>query len=321
MTNFNPINTYFNKLLNPQNIFSRESIPNQNENNNIQKNIINNSSMTQNSKQNIQIQQNIPKVQIMNFENVKMENEIVQKYIQSLMDLPESIEKFIENFEKNSKLQNLNDKTFKFLQVFVENMLNTKALNQLLNENSKNAIQKLLNAMTTVLKNGSGDISQLKEILSVLNSIQASTNLNSNSIKELLLLYIPINYQVFNKDFDFSALEAENEDKIKSSTMSILFETINFSNVFISLNEQEDEITMEVFVCELFPKDRFKNIMINLAKESSIKTYIEFKKSKPSQKHVEKQSFKIISNDYISANILLLSHIIIGAILKMDLKN
>ena len=169
------------------------------------------------------------------FQAVKMDSETVLKYMQNLMKLPNSIDKF---------LNQLNCKNIdpKISSILIENMISTKALSEFLNKNSTEAISKLLQTISSALKTGTNDVSQLKEILSVLGAIQSSSLSNTNTLKELLLLYIPLNIPVFDKNIENEVVDDEEKEALKNSKISILFETINFSNVFIAINEFENTL-------------------------------------------------------------------------------
>ena len=252
--------------------------------------------------------QQIPKPIILP-ETVKMDAEIVQKYLQSILEMPQSLGEFVEQIKSPTSYQ--------FLKIFVENLLSTKALAQLLNQNSKEAVQKLLNAITSTLKQGGSDISQLKEILSLVKSIQNSTTTQNNALRELLLIYIPIDWQVFNKEGNFDALIQENNEDISSAQMSILFETINFSNVLITLNEDKNEVLLNIFSNKDFPKQKFEKIVSTLANEIAVKVTCDFKQIKQ-EKQTNQQSFRIISNDYVSTQGLLVSHVAIKSVFNLD---
>ena len=212
MTNFNPINSNFNI----QNNFSSQKAGLVQ---NSQNQAINqfNQNQSQTPAQNLQTSLN-PNL-LINYEAVKMTNEQVLKYLLNLLEMPSSIDKFISNLN-NAKNQ---DKIAKLLN---ENLLNIKALNDFLNQNSTNAINKLLNIISTTLKQGNEDISQLKEMLTILNSIQQSSLINANTLKKFLLLYIPLNIPIFNKQDEIKNQDEQKTKIIKSSILSIMLETI-----------------------------------------------------------------------------------------------
>ncbi|MBQ8475897.1 hypothetical protein IJ531_02430 [bacterium] len=245
---------------------------------------------------------------------LKMNNEVVQKYLQSLLDMPESLDKFL----KSANTKDINSKGYEFLKLFVQNMLNNKELSHLLNQNSKEAIQKLLNVITQSMKQGGADTVQLKEILAVLNTIHSASSLNTNTLRELFLLYIPIDYQVFRDESDFSKITNDNEEAIKESVLSILFETYNFSNILVTLSEDKGSIFLEMRSGGDFPFEKFKKVTQTVAREIGVNVFCDFIKIKETGSKGQKQNFKVISNDYVPISALNVSHIVIKTIFKLD---
>lgn len=250
---------------------------------------------------------------MLNLEIPKMEQEMILKYLQNLLNLPNSIDKFINEVKNQDS---------KYVKLLVENLLGTKELGEFLNVNSKEAILKVLDTISNSLKAGIKDTGDLKQILSILNSIQnVSKDLNSSSLKELLLLYIPLNNLEFDKRLDLSSLDEDEEDAIKNKTLSILFETVNFSNMLVTLQQDIAGIYIELYCIDTFPFEKFNKVLKTLSKEASINILIEAKTIKPKEnKKSQKNSFNIISEDYVSTDVLILAHIIIKTILTIDLK-
>ncbi|MBE7708113.1 MAG: hypothetical protein E7Z88_05340 [Cyanobacteria bacterium SIG27] len=245
------------------------------------------------------------------FQLAKMDNETILKYLQNLMKLPNSIDKFVN--QMSEKVANP-----KLALILAENMISVKMLSEFLNQNSADAISKLMQTISQTLKSGASDVSQLKEILSILNAIQSSTNINSNTLKELLLLYIPLNVPVFDKNVVSAIDDEEEKEAIKNSKLSILFETINFSNLLVSINEVENNFFLDVFVCSKFLKEEFIRIVQALSKEANISSIIDFKNKQDVETRNIIQNFKILSDGFISPNALILAHIAIKAIFKID---
>lgn len=249
---------------------------------------------------------------IYNLQLAKMDNETLIKYLQSLLALPNSIDDFI-------KKANSNTKNSEILKIIVENLIDTKALAEFLNEKSKIAIDKTLQTISTALKSGIEDNSQLKEILSILTFIQAQSSSNSNILKEFLLLYIPINGQIFDKQVEYNITNNEEKEKIKTQDLSIMFETINFSNILCTLNAENNDVLVYFYVPDYFPKNKIKKILEDFSKSTNINSLVEFKiKNINLNKKDDTQNFKVVSKNYISPKILILSHLIIKMIFKID---
>lgn len=305
MNNFNPIN---NNIFNPaQNI-----------------NASNKAGMVQNSQQNLpqgneilnqnlpttpQIFQKTPFIYDLTFE--KMNNETVLKYLQNLLKLPESIEKFVAQIADNKAV---NEKVVKIL---VENLISTKELGEFLNKNSQEAVQKILQTISTSLKSGISDVTQLKEVMAILGSIQSSTQ-SSNALKELMLLYIPLSIPVFDKEFEFGEITSEQEEKIKSSNLSIMYSTNNFSNMLCCLNYDDYGLFVDIYSCDEFPREKFSKIIQVFSKEVNLNAQIEYKNIKVNNKNENAQNLKVISQGYIAPDVLILSHFISKTIFKID---
>ena len=301
MENFRPIN------LNTQNISqTKAGLVQNSQNQPAQQQTLQMQAQPQTLQQNQMVNPSI----MYDFSTVKMDNETVLKYLQNLLNLPNSIDKFVNQL--NSK--NIDPK---IAAILVENMISTKALSEFLNQNSMNAISKLLQTISSSLKSGISDVTQLKEILAILNTIQINTNLSTNTIKELLLLYIPLNNPVFDKEINPQDFMEDEQENIKNAKISLLFETINFSNLLCTLNESNNNLFIDIYSTIDFPKDKFKNIIEALSKEASLTPLIEFHDKQLDKKN-EMQNFKILSDGFISSNTLILSHLIIKSIFKID---
>lgn len=241
---------------------------------------------------------------LINYRTFEIDNANLIKYLQNLMNMPSSIDKFIKNLDTNT----LNPLSFK---VLADDLINLKELKELLSHNSKHAQSKILSQIAYLSK--TIDSTQLNEIVNVLSSIQV----NKESLKELLLLYIPINLESFNKQVDYTNLEEEQREKINNSTLTIMLETINFSNILVLLSEAQNELLVEVISNEAFPAGKFRAVIETISKESFINLSIEAKVIK-TQNRSNKQNFKILSNDFVSTNSIIISHIIIKTIFKFD---
>ena len=196
-------------------------------------------------------------------------------------------------------------------------MLSNKELSQLLNQNSNEAIQKLLDVITQSLKYNI-DTSQLKDILSVLNVIHNSSSINTNTLRELFLLYIPIDYQVLKQDSDFKKFEEEHEDKIKNSILSVMLETYNFSNVLAILNGENNMVSLQICALEDFPFEKFKKYINEFSKGDSLNILCDFLKIKSAGKTGKTQNFKVISQNYIPVSIMNTAYFTIRTIFKID---
>ncbi len=280
MTNFNPINNY---------------------------NIINNYNFNcktpQKEPQN-EVINTINQELLLDFKTFDSDNQNLLKYLKNLLNYPTSIEQF---------LKNLNNKTInnKELEILINNNVDLKILSRILSSDSKIGLKKVLTQIEYLSQNFSQN--HLSEILSTLNSLQVS----KETLKEFLLLYIPINFETFEKRGNFGDFELENKEEIKNSTLSIMFQTLNYSNILITLVELNNSLLIDFFVNETFPEAKFTLVVKEFSKNNSINVDLN-KKAIKIENETKKQSFRIISNDFVSINIILICNFIIKTILKFD---
>lgn len=245
---------------------------------------------------------------VYDFEMAKMDSEMLLKYIQSSMKMPNTIEEF---------LQNNNAQTLKIL---IKDILNTKILAEFLNQNSTQAIETILKTISSSLKSGITDVGQLKDVLGILTAIQSQTNLNSNALKELMLLYIPLNPAVFDKQVDFLPSSEDIAQEIENSTLSIIFETVNFSNILCCINEADGSLYVSFYCDKGFPFERFSKVIYTVSKEANLNVVLDNKNSRKINKNnpAPSKNLKIISSGFVPASILILAHIIIKSVFKTD---
>lgn len=252
--------------------------------------------------------------QPISFEYMTMEQETLLRYLQNLLKLPESIDKFINQLKTDPKNAEI------LAKIIQQNLVDVKGLNEFLNKNSTEAIQKLYMTIMSVLKTGSNEISQLKELMSVLNFLQTSTNLNPNSIKEFLLLYLPLDILQFNQ-MQSMGVEAKNglsEDK--DYDISIMIQTLNFSNILCAIKEEENNLFIKLSANTDFPYEKFAKMVAYMALQLTLNVELEHNeiiKSENDKKH-DKQSFNVASKGSIPVNALILAQFIIKTVFKID---
>lgn len=244
-------------------------------------------------------------------ERTKLENQQILKYIQNTMKMPETIEKFIKEIAG----KNVSEST---IEKFIDSMLDTKVINEFLNQNSKAAIEKMLLTIANSIKTGGSDVAQLKEMLSVLTTIHHNTIADTNTLRELLLLYIPLNCPVFDSQMELKKVIENQDEKIKNSSLSILFQTINFSNVLCCMTSENNDVLIELFSIEDFPYKEFEKIVQIIAKEAHLNIRFDFMRINVVSSDESKQNFRIISNDFIPSNVLIVAHLLIKTLFQFD---
>ena len=306
-TTFNPNNFNINPSPNPLNPINNQNaylnaikpaFINQNPN-------ITNQNADLNKQNPMQPQEIAPKPEIYNKEMAKMDSEVLLKYLQNIMKMPENIHKLLTTLDSP------------IIKALVEKTIDIETLSQILNTNSKEAIEKVLKAISDSIKSGAKDINQLKDVLGILSTIQNSTS--NNAVKELLLLYIPVNPPIFDKNVDFQAGSNEEETAINNSAFSLIFETVNFSNLSCCINSYENTLYVETYADKIFPFEKFKKVLDTFKKEMNLRIEAEHKIIKRAENDKERiRNFNIISTGFVSFDVLILAHLIVKTIFKID---
>ncbi len=247
----------------------------------------------------------------------QIEDELILKYIKSLLNMPDSIEKFIEQLNTNTDCEALlNQKA----RIIVENMIDVALLSKFLNENSKSALQKIFTTISQALNCGLNDTAQLRQIMDILSSLSRITsNPDCNCVKELLLLYLPFDMytpeRIYTHDTLANAQETNAEPKL-----SILFETVNFSNFSCELEILNNLLYIKFNSINNFPFEKCRKITEFLLNKANIRCAIEnvVKKENVNTNNNSKQNFKIVSSAKLPINMVLSAHLIIKTVFKID---
>ena len=120
--------------------------------------------------------------------------EIEQKanYAKDLLNLPRDFSELINQITSNStQTSALNQQMLENLaKLFHNGKIDLSLLSTLLNDNSKEAMQKLMMTIANLAKYGANDVSGLKELMNLFSANTALVS-DSQALKNLLLLYLP----------------------------------------------------------------------------------------------------------------------------------
>ncbi len=330
MGGFNSLNLIMNTMLiNAMNYAQSNSLSNnpQNINNtqNPQNSTLNQSSFTpmnysDNSFNNPEILEKLSSAE----QNVISTVEIEQRanYIKELLNLPKDFETLINSIQGNTG-DDIN--TLKDLVKLLQNgKINLSALNSLIGENQKAAVQKLMMTIMTVSKMGSENVRQLKELM---NLLQTSTVQDSSQlVKNIIMLYLPwLPLSVrsdMNLGFEIGIYEknGENGENGKEEKIKILIQTANYGNVTVELElNNNNDVDIFMSASESFPE---KEVLLRLKKENHIKTNVTLETNKdPLEIFKKERELQIISSDFVSPKLLQIAHSVIKIIIELDFSN
>ena len=154
------------------------------------------------------------------------------------------------------------------MALFFSGMIHMPEIAELIKKNSKQAIANLILAMASASKNGMTN-DQIRETMSLINSCvaMAESNNPAQTLKSLMMLYLPWLPLSDGVGFDLEINSAEGENESVDSRLSVLIQTKNFGNVKgIFTLTTSNSIDILITCTEDFPK---KTLLKSLQDESS----------------------------------------------------
>ena len=245
-------------------------------------------------------------------------------YIKDLLNLPRDFEAFIKMIQG----QNMNMQAMKDLSKLLNNgKINLGELTVLLGDNSKEAIQKLMMTIMTVSKMGSNDVSQLKELMAMFSASGGQVD-NSNTLKNLLMLYLPwlplsIRNEL-NLDFDIDIFDkiqgADENNENSGEVIRIMVQTANFGNILATLElNSKNEVDVFIQANENFPEKEILKMFKKENKQSNITSNVTVEKNKSANNQTSKdKNVQITSSNYVSPKLILAAHSLIKIIIDVD---
>lgn len=237
-------------------------------------------------------------------------------YMKDLMNLPKEMTELLKNLQK-ANLQNLDAG-----KLLAKN-INLEELSLLFQQNGKDAVSKLVMAMSNAAKQGINDLSQLKDMMRLINASvsMAGEKDPSMALKSLILLYLP--WLPLQEGIDFT-LEFEAADGGASdseSSLTIMISTKNYGNLKATLIlDKEKSISVIINCSEKFPKDELLKRINTESKNHSMQTNIivEQKETKVNEEAHRQAKVDMVYTTEINPFLLLMAHSIIRHTIEID---
>ena len=276
-------------------------------------------SVMQNSTQTTQKQTLSPELKM-----TPMEVEQTAKYVKELLELPKDITQVISQLATNKTMTTAQN--MQLLLMLSSGKIDLNAMAQLLSDNSKAALQKLVQTMSQAAKMGIGDTQQLKDLMNTLGLVSVSTNDTTAALKNFILLYLPwlpLSAKGENLDFDIDVFDKTGSDDSSDGLQSvtILIETMNFSNVKAILEmTQSGKVEIMINCIENFPREKVLAVLKKESQDLNIQTglVVETTKKEIPKDTVKKTRAEISASSSISPQLMLMAHAVIKIVFKID---
>ena len=253
------------------------------------------------------------------FANLKMNNLASLErslYLKDLMKLPKDLEDVLVLIQNDMN-------TAKDVTKLLATNINLTALAELIKQNGKEAMSKLILVMANASKQGITDLSQIKDAIKFINaSVSVASQENPSQIlKNFMLLYLPWLPLKEGVDFDLEIESSEGEDADSQTSITIMISTINYGNVKITLILLGGN-SIDVFVncSEDFPKTELLK-RINLeCKNHSMQSSVVFEQKAMKQDENTPRQAKISMSNLTEVNpfLLLMANLVIKHTIDLD---
>ncbi len=237
-------------------------------------------------------------------------------YIKDLMNFPKELEEVLVLIQNNMT-------TTKEVTKLLTTNINLATLTELIKQNGKEAMNKLILVMANASKQGLTDLSQIKDAIKFINaSVSVASQENSSQIlKNFMLLYLPWLPLQEGVDFDLEIENTESEEGDSQTSVTIMISTKNYGNVKITLILLGGN-SIDIFVncSETFPKEELLK-RINLeCKNHSMQSTVVFEQKAIKQDENASRQAKISMSNLTEVNpfLLLMANLVIKHTIDLD---
>ena len=275
-------------------------------------------SVMQNTAQSTQKQTLSPELKM-----TPMEVEQTAKYVKELLNMPKDVAQVVSQLSANNTVTTAQN--MQLLLMLSSGKIDLNALAQLLSDNSKAALQKLVQTMSQAAKMGVSDTQQLKDLINTLGLVSVSTNDTTSALKNFILLYLPwlpLNAKGESLDFDIDVFDKTSSGADdESQSVTILIETMNFSNVKALLEmTQDNKVEIMINCIEDFPREKVLAVIKKESQDLNIQAglIVETTKKEIPKDTVKKARAEISASSAISPQLMLMAHAVIKIVFKID---
>lgn len=201
-------------------------------------------------------------------------------------------------------------------------MISMPEISKLILENSKQAQAALIISMASASKMGLSN-EQIQETLSIINSCisLAESNNPAQSLKSLMLLYLPWLPLNEGVGFDLEITPNEGETASNNSKLTVLIQTKNYGNLKgIFTLTTSNSVDILIFCSENFPKTLLQKMLLEESTSHAMNTNIDIEETKPVKEENDTRETKVnlSATNEMNPYLLLLAHAFIRYTILID---
>ena len=243
-----------------------------------------------------------------------------QKMISQIFD---DTTELVQNINQTIQQVQVNNPQKDAVLLFFSGMVHLPTFSELVLKNSKQAVANLIIAMASASKSGMTN-EQITETLSIINSCvaMAESNNPTQTLKSLMLLYLPwlpLNEGVgFDLEIDTQSGENESND----SRLTVLIQTKNFGNVKgVFTLTTSNSVDIYIICSEDFPKKTLEKSLKEESSSHAMNSNIDIESIEPKKKELqETQEAKVnlSATNEMNPYLLLMAHAFIRNTIFID---
>lgn len=246
-----------------------------------------------------------------------------QKIIASIFDETVPAQPAIDpNLAINNQAQNIKAQQDTIALLF-SGMVSMNDVSKLILQNGKQAVASLIIAMASASKQGMSN-EQIQETLSIINSCisMAESNNPAQSLKSLMMLYLPWLPLNEGVGFDLEITPQESEAESNDSKLTVLIQTKNFGNLKGEFTLTTSNSVDILIVCsESFPKKILQKILMEESSAHAMNTNIDVEEVKPKTEEIKEShetKVNLSATNEMNPYLLLMAHAFIRNTILID---
>ncbi len=245
-------------------------------------------------------------------------NNVNQDMLKNTKALAEIFDENIMSQPQNPNIQASKDA----LALLFTGMINLGDLSKLILQNGKQAVAALIIAMASASKQGLSN-EQLQETLGIINSCisMAESNNPAQSLKSLMMLYLPWLPLNEGVGFDLEITPQEGENESNDSKLTVLIQTQNFGNLKgVFTLTTTNSVDILIICSENFPKNLLQKNIIEESRSHAMNTNIDIEEVSPIKEENDTRETKVnlSATNEMNPYLLLMAHAFIRYVILID---
>ena len=231
------------------------------------------------------------------------------------------------NIEQQLNITNMQGQNVQVQQdtvaLMFSGMISMPEISKLILQNGKQAVASLIIAMASASKQGLSN-EQIQETLSLINSCMAMAESNSpaQSLKSLMMLYLP--WLPLNEGigFDLEITPEDGENDSNNSKLTVLIQTKNFGNLKgVFTLTTSNSVDVLIFCSESFPKKILQKSLLEESVTHAMNTNIDVEEVQPKTEETNEAhetKVNLSATNEMNPYLLLMAHAFIRYTILID---